>query len=136
MPEYRRRLPHLQPGEACLFVTWRLHGSIPTSVLRGRFPTPGHAFAASDRALAQDQRHLWLRDPRIARLLSEAIRAGQTERQFYELEAWVVMPNHVHLLVRPSVAVFPLRAQVAHQSAITYTCWSGPVWLWPGSRSG
>jgi REP element-mobilizing transposase RayT len=105
MPEYRRRLPHLQPGEACLFVTWRLHGSIPTSVLRGRFPTPGHAFAASDRALAQDQRHLWLRDPRIARLLSEAIRAGQTERQFYELEAWVVMPNHVHLLVRPSVAL-------------------------------
>jgi putative transposase len=103
MPEYRRRLPHFQPDGAYLFVTWRLHGTIPASLLRDRFPTPGHAFAAADHALAQDRRRLWLRNPRIAKLLSESIRAGEAERHFYELEAWVVMPNHVHLLVLPFV---------------------------------
>ena len=32
----------------------------------------------------------------------EAIRAGES-RKFYELSAWVVMPNHVHLLILPQV---------------------------------
>ena len=105
MPGYRRRLPHLQPDGAYLFVTWRLHGSLPSSVLRGRFPTPGHAFVAADRALALDQRRMWLRNPQIARLVSASIRAGAAERQLYELEAWVVMPNHVHLLLLPRVAL-------------------------------
>jgi putative transposase len=30
---------------------------------------------------------------------------GESERRFYHLFAWVVMPNHVHLLVRSQVAV-------------------------------
>jgi REP element-mobilizing transposase RayT len=30
--------------------------------------------------------------------------AGDVERGFYELSAWVVMPNHVHLLFLPKVA--------------------------------
>jgi REP element-mobilizing transposase RayT len=110
MPEYRRRLPHFQPDGAYLFVTWRLDGSIPASVLRGRFPSPGHAFAAADSALARDQQRLWLRKPQIARLISESICAGEAERQFYELEAWVVMPNHVHLLILPRVAL----ARITH----------------------
>ena len=110
MPEYRRRLPHFQPDGAYLFVTWRLDGSIPASVLRGSFPTPGHAFAAADRALARDRQRLWLRNPQIAKLVTESIRAGETERQLYELEAWVVMPNHVHLLALPRVAL----ARITH----------------------
>jgi putative transposase len=32
--------------------------------------------------------------------------AGATEKQFYELTAWALMPNHVHILVLPKV---PLR---------------------------
>lgn len=35
----------------------------------------------------------------------EAIRAGESEKRFYELQAWAVMPNHVHLLVLPHVAL-------------------------------
>ncbi|MDE3166684.1 MAG: transposase [Acidobacteriota bacterium] len=96
-------MPHFQPDGTYLFVTWRLHGSLPGSVLRSRFATPGRAFVAADRALALDQRRLWLRNQQIARLVSEAIRAGATQRQLYELEAWVVMPNHVHLLLLPHV---------------------------------
>src|ERR1039457_6313812 len=29
MAEYRRRLPHFHPDGEYLFVTWRLHGSLP-----------------------------------------------------------------------------------------------------------
>ena len=43
-------------------------------------------------------------DTRVARQVVEAIRTGES-RKLYELSAWVVMPNHVHLLVLPQVAL-------------------------------
>jgi REP element-mobilizing transposase RayT len=45
---------------------------------------------------------MWLRQPRVADLVSTNIRGGADER-FYELYAWVVMSNHVHLLIRPFI---------------------------------
>ena len=106
MPEYRRRLPHFQPDNTYLFLTWRLWGSRLPKVDSPVYPTPGHAFVAQDRAL---DRHssgpAWLRHPPIAGLVARAIRIGDEERQFYELRAWVVMPNHVHLLILPQVSV-------------------------------
>jgi len=45
---------------------------------------------------------MWLRQPTIANLVSASIRRGADER-FYELHAWVVMANHVHLLIRPFI---------------------------------
>jgi putative transposase len=30
---------------------------------------------------------------------------GAAERNFYNLEAWVIMPNHVHMLIQPKVPV-------------------------------
>jgi REP element-mobilizing transposase RayT len=60
---------------------------------------------AADRAFDRDRSGpLWLKDPQIARLVAEAIVAGEQERRFYELSAWVLMPNHVHLLILPKVA--------------------------------
>ena len=47
-----------------------------------------------------------MNDTRIARLVADTIRTGEDESRFYELYAWVVMPNHVHVLVLPKV---PLR---------------------------
>jgi putative transposase len=76
MPEYRRKLPHFHPGNTCLFITWRLAGSVPGK------PGP-----------------LWLMDSRIADLVARAILVGERERHFYELYGWAVMPNHVHLLI-------------------------------------
>ena len=46
-----------------------------------------------------------LSDPRVARCVVEAIRTGESQKQFYELQAWAVMPNHVHLLILPRVAL-------------------------------
>ena len=105
MPEYRRRLPHCHPIDANLFLTWRLWGSLPANADDTLYATPGRAFAAQDRVL--DRRAtgpLWLKDPRIADLVSNAILVGECERHYYQLQAWVVMPNHVHLLILPLVA--------------------------------
>ena len=106
MLEYRRRLPHFQPDNAYIFLTWRLFGSLPETRVKGPYPTPGHAFVAADRALDRPgSGPQWLRDPRIAGLVAESIRSGESQRRWYELDAWVVMPNHVHLLILPWVAV-------------------------------
>ena len=104
MPEYQRRLPHFQPVGTYLFLTWRLRGSLPRRANTMVYPTAGHAFVAQDRALDQPSSGpQWLRHPRIADLVAHAIVIGQDERQFYQLCAWVVMPNHVHLLILPNV---------------------------------
>ena len=104
MAEYQRRLPHFHPDHEYLFVTWRQHGSLLVAPPDIVYATPGHAFAARDRALAGNHGTLWLSDTRVARQVAEAIRAGEN-RRFYELSAWVVMPNHVHQLILPHVAL-------------------------------
>jgi REP element-mobilizing transposase RayT len=47
----------------------------------------------------------WLGDARIASIVADAITAGPTVRSFYKLHAWVIMPNHVHLLITPHVSL-------------------------------
>ena len=107
MLDYRRRLPHWQPDETPIFITWRLWGSLPVAkgIFRGFSPcSPGQRFAAADRML--DQRMdgpLWLSDDRVALALANAICVGESERQFYQVHAWSIMPNHVHLLITPRV---------------------------------
>ena len=105
MAEYRRRLPHFQPDGEYLFVTWRLHGSLPAVPADIIYATPGHAFAAQDRALNQHRGPLWLSDTRVARHVADTIRDGERQQGFYESQAWVIMPNHVHLLILPHVAL-------------------------------
>ena len=41
---------------------------------------------------------------RIVCQVVEAIRTGES-RKFYELHAWVVMPNHVYMLILPEVSL-------------------------------
>lgn len=98
---YRRRLPHWHPDGKHIFVTWRLWGSLP-AWKQTPIETPGQAFVAMDRIL--DRRAdgpLWLRDPRVASLVTNTLCAGDHERRFYALRAWVIMPNHVHALILP-----------------------------------
>ena len=45
---------------------------------------------------------MWLRQPNVADLVTAHIRRGAEER-LYDLYAWVVMANHVHLLLFPLV---------------------------------
>ena len=67
---------------------------------------PGHAFVAQDRILdCRATGPRWLLDPCVADLVADGILIGDRERHFYRLGAWVVMPNHAHLLILPLVPI-------------------------------
>ena len=112
MNEYRRRLPHYHPDHAYLFLTWRLWGTLPrhrSTEATIAHSSAGHRFVAQDRLLdGHGQGPARLQDSRIAQLVAKAILIGEVERHFYDLSAWVVMPNHVHLLILPQVPVAQL----------------------------
>jgi putative transposase len=65
---------------------------------------PGAAFVAFDHALDQATHGpKWLADTRISRLITSTLLAGERERDFYRLRAWVIMQNHIHTLWLPHV---------------------------------
>jgi putative DNA methylase len=102
---WQRRLPHWVPHQATVFLTWRLAGTLPqpAPALLTNDPHPGATFVRKDREL--DRTRLvphWLKDPRIATIFIEAPRHGEAVRGLYDLFAWVVMPNHVHLVLKPN----------------------------------
>jgi REP element-mobilizing transposase RayT len=126
----RGYLPHVKREGARYFVTFRLADSLPTDVLLKiqaqranrltRFNAQaeaakelGTASPQSDtlEAIERDyyrelERYLdcgcgecWLRRPEIAELVANALRFFAGER--YQLNAWVVMPNHIHVVMWP-----------------------------------
>jgi REP element-mobilizing transposase RayT len=105
MPSSQRHLPHLWVIGRPLFVTFRLYDSLPP----GReFPkdamTSGKAFACMDRLLDEYRESpRYLLRAEVAQLVADAIRLGADTD--YILHAWVVMPNHVHLLITPQSEV-------------------------------
>ena len=112
MTYYERNLPHWQPEGATFFVTWRLFGTLPlqkrtarNGCATGNVPkveTPGERFVRLDRAL--DRTAIgphWLRIPSVADRVTELIFKGEKELGYFSLHAFVVMPNHVHLLIAP-----------------------------------
>ncbi len=108
---YRRNLPHWHPQGKALFVTWRLHGSLPRAVPAPRKPeqkiSGGKRFVVEDHVLDKAETGpLWLKHPQIAQSVVDTFRKGDLELGQYELYAFVVMANHVHVLLRPQV---PLR---------------------------
>jgi len=123
MRHYERRLPHWDSVGEPLFVTFRLHGSLPGN---RAFPpqaigSSGMAFVAMDRILDRGASGpLYLSLPEIAETVLGALQDGQQRFQRYELHAFVVMPNHVHLLVTPKVVanrwLGPLKGFTAHQA--------------------
>ncbi len=44
---------------------------------------------------------LWLKDPRIANMVVSALLHGESVRVSYDLYSWVIMPNHVHAVLKP-----------------------------------
>jgi putative transposase len=123
-PFHRRHLPHVQPPGAVLFVTFRLAGSIPREV-RARLVAEAERSEAllsgiadpmeRDRQAYLDERRLfghwdraldmaksgplWLGDPKIAHAIAEALH--YRDGRVYELEAFCIMPNHVHAVFAP-----------------------------------
>jgi putative transposase len=105
MQHYERRLPHWDVVGRPLFVTFRLHGGLPASrVFPPERMCSGKAFVAMDRILDRARNGpLFLRQPEIADMVVVALRDGEERFRRYQLHSFVVMPNHVHLLVTPQV---------------------------------
>jgi REP element-mobilizing transposase RayT len=98
----RGYLPHHDAPGVTQIVTFRLHDSMPANrrseweaLLRieddRRRRVELEAYL--DRGLGE----CWLRQPCIAELTQRALRFFDGER--YRLKGWVVMPNHVHVVV-------------------------------------
>ncbi|HEV2522222.1 MAG TPA: transposase [Candidatus Acidoferrales bacterium] len=91
-----------------VFLTWRLYGSLPKGFaghLRKWSGDTRKQFLNADRILdAASSCPLWLRDPETAGCVERAIRRGAELGRFV-LRAYVVMPNHVHALLEPLVAL-------------------------------
>jgi putative DNA methylase len=103
----RRHLPHYYEIGQPIFLTCRLHDSLPPHrVFPAATLTSGQAFAAMDRLLDEARSGaFYLRQPRIADMVLEAIQYNAKILGHYGLHAFVVMPNHVHILVTPNVAL-------------------------------
>jgi putative transposase len=124
MPEVfrRRTLPHWDLDDSIYFITTCLAGSTPArghtaSRRKPTTPSPHMSppmrrsrqealrFAAHDAWLDQNRRVRWLADPRLADIVTDAVHFGAGTR--YDLFAFVVMPNHVHLVIRPLAGPAP-----------------------------
>jgi putative transposase len=111
---YSRRLPHIFDEGSRLFITWHLHGSLP----RERYPPPGKtnsgaAFVWMDQYMdTTPEGPRWLVRGEIARVVEEALHS-----QASELHAYVLMPNHVHVLLTPKIAPAKLMQSIKGVSA-------------------
>jgi putative transposase len=119
---YERHLPHQVPEGFPIFLTWNLKGALPQEVMetvrheqnrllqeprraaeseRDRKVRHGKlVFALWDRYLDNTNKGpMHLKDPAAARVVEDSILFGVRER--YDLFAWCVMANHVHVLLTP-----------------------------------
>jgi leucyl-tRNA synthetase/REP element-mobilizing transposase RayT len=115
----RHKLPHWQHGESACFVTWRLDDSLPKEKLElwsaereawlKTNPQPWSVETEKDyHQRFSDRLDEWLdagsgscvlRNPEVRGSVTQALRHFDGER--YHLHAFVVMPNHVHVLFSP-----------------------------------
>ena len=115
---YRRHLPHWHPNEAIIFITWHLHGTSRAG-LRPANPqsTPGRQFLAMDRVLDKAPGPTWLRRPAIAQAVVDTLFLAERQWDLYELFAWVIMSNHVHVLLRPNKPLREVTRAIKSNSA-------------------
>jgi len=119
---YRRNLPHYHPLNSCYFITFRLANSLPWKIikeLKKEFEFERKKlnsikeFKLKEKELyAHEKRYFgkfdslldfsesgstWLKDKRIAKIVNDTIQSKNSKE--YELLAFCIMPNHVHLVI-------------------------------------
>ena len=105
VPDLHRRLPHEYSEGKWLFVTWHLHGSLPHALYPPAHKvSSGAAFAWMDRYLDTTRLGpMYLAQESLARIVVASLRRGE-RLGHYELGAYVVISNHVHVLLLPKVS--------------------------------
>jgi REP element-mobilizing transposase RayT len=100
----RGYLPHVKREGAWYFVTFRLEDSLPKHVLgeaqsEDRDEINREYQRKIERYLDLGSGACYLRRPEVARVAAEAL--SHFNGRQYQLDEWVIMPNHVHLLIWP-----------------------------------
>ena len=96
----RGYLPHLKAEGGIYFVTFRLADSLPQSALDElERSKPETRSKQIETYLDAGHGECYLRNPEIAQMVIQALKQFEGER--YVLHDWVVMPNHVHLVIEP-----------------------------------
>lgn len=104
----RGYLPHFDGGEILQFITLHLGDALPHAVwLRWKAELAHEEKEIAERELRRrSERYLdqgygacHLRKPGIAKMVQKALLHFDADR--YKLLAWVVMPNHLHFMLKP-----------------------------------
>jgi len=137
---YRRRLPHWEISGSWYFLTFRLAGTVPIRLLQqwqAEAEAARRTLEARREVLTAQQRedlelmvarqiehyldhnfHVrYLGEPPVAEAFLTVLQ--EKAASFFELGPWGVMPNHVHLLIKPrqdpaTQDDFPLRIILQH----------------------
>ncbi len=102
---FRGYLPHFDGGEITQFITFRLYDSLPRRIL----DSIKNSSTENDDNLENQRRaerfldhgygECFLRNPLVAEIVQNKLLAMHDKH--FRLKAWVIMPNHVHLLMTP-----------------------------------
>ncbi len=138
---FERNLPHYQIPGATFFITFRLAKSLPKTLLmrlhqdyeelindltkKSNIQDQTHRideeqrryFAKWDAALDQSiSGPTWLKDPNIAKIVKNTLHHFDGKR--YTLDAYCIMPNHVHTVLKP---IEDLKGQYHSVSSIMHS---------------
>jgi len=119
---YHRNLPHYQPTDASFFITFRLAGSLPNEVInklkheyeieRSYLETIKDMEVKNNKLRDYNKIYFkkfdefldkyndspkWLNKEDVAQMVSDAIH--YRDGKDYELIAYCIMPNHVHIVI-------------------------------------
>ncbi len=102
----RGYLPHFDGGQVTQFLTYRLADSLPRKVLRNlQFQVAQDHISdremniTIEKYLDQGIGRCYLGKTEIAEIVEENLLRFANLK--YKLHAWVIMPNHIHLLLTP-----------------------------------
>lgn len=120
---YKRNLPHIQPEGADIFITFRLQGSLPKTMINGiqseydqlNSQLNSKLSGKKNQYFLNEQKKLiikfdnylhqiksgphYLKDPKIAQIIADQLH--RFNHQKYLLKAYCIMSNHVHILIKP-----------------------------------
>ncbi len=105
---HTRRLPHFEGGEILQFITFRLFDSVPQEKIKkwkleladsDEIEAQIELGKRIERYADQGLGNAFLKNKLIAEIVRETLFFWKDKK--YKLIAWVIMPNHVHLLLRP-----------------------------------
>ena len=100
-------MPHFDGGELTQFLTYRLADSLPQNVLKNlqlqveqKLMTDRDLLINVEKYLDQGIGNCYLRNSKVAEIVEENLVHFADVK--YKLHAWVIMPNHLHLLLTPN----------------------------------